>query len=129
MVAELRKYHRKGNNKFHAKPVYRNIDGKTVRFASILESNRYDELRLLERAHQIRNLRRQVRYVLIPAQRDSKGKLLERQAVYTADFVYVDSHGREIVEDTKSPPTRKEKDYILRRKLMLWVHGIRIHEI
>lgn len=124
------KYSRyKPENKFHAEPAFRNIDGKTVRFDSKKEARRYDELRLLERAHQISNLQRQVRFVLIPAQRDAKGKLIERQAVYTADFVYTDSRGRQIVEDTKSPPTRKEKDYILRRKLMLWVHGIRIREI
>lgn len=123
------RYRRNPSNKFNAKPVYRYIDGKMVRFASTKEAERYDYLRLLEITHKISNLRRQVKYVLIPAQRDPKGRLVERQAVYTADFVYRDSRGVEIVEDAKSPPTRKEKDYILRRKLMLWVHGIRIREI
>lgn len=124
-----RRHYRRNNNKFNAEYDYRNIGSKTVRFASKNEARHYDELRLMERAGQIHDLRRQVRYVLIPAQRDPKGKLIERQAVYTADFVYKDNRGREIVEDAKSPPTRKEKDYILRRKLMLWVHGIRIREI
>lgn len=120
---------RNSTNKFNAKPAYRNIDGKTVKFDSGHEAHRYDELRLMQRAGEIRDLRRQVRYVLIPAQRDSKGNLIERQAVYTADFVYKDRSGREIVEDAKAPPTRTEKDYILRRKLMLWVHGVRIREV
>lgn len=49
-----------------------------------------------------------------------KEVVVEQNAVYTADFVYV--------EDCKSEYTRKEKDYILRRKLMLHVHGIHIVE-
>ena len=53
---------------------------------------------------------------------------IEQNAVYTADFVYKDKDGNEIVEDTKSEVTRKEADYVLRRKLMLHVHGIRIKE-
>lgn len=53
---------------------------------------------------------------------------IEQNAVYTADFVYRDKDGSEVVEDTKSEITRKEADYVLRRKLMLHVHGIRILE-
>ena len=53
---------------------------------------------------------------------------IEHNAIYTADFVYIDSTGEEIVEDVKSEITRKEADYVLRRKLMLHVHGIRILE-
>jgi len=88
-------------------------------FDSRAELRRYKELRLLERAGEITDLRRQVEYELIPKQ---KG---ERRAVYTADFVYREG-GREIVEDVKGVKTR---DYILRRKLMLWRHGIKIREV
>lgn len=56
-----------------------------------------------------------------------KEVVIEQNAVYTADFVYVED-GVTVVEDCKSEYTRKEKDYILRRKLMLHVHGIRIVE-
>jgi len=56
-----------------------------------------------------------------------KDVVIEQNAVYTADFVYVQD-GATIVEDTKSEYTRKEKDYVLRRKLMLHVHGIKIVE-
>lgn len=58
-----------------------------------------------------------------------KKNVIEQRAIYTADFVYEDvATGKTIVEDVKSEYTRKEKDYILRRKLMLHVHGIRIKE-
>ena len=56
-----------------------------------------------------------------------KKSVIEKNAVYTADFVYV-RDGVTIVEDCKSEITRKEADYVLRRKLMLHVHNIRILE-
>lgn len=57
-----------------------------------------------------------------------KNVCVEKNAVYTADFVYDDADGNLVVEDTKSEYTRKEKDYVLRRKLMLHVHNIKILE-
>jgi hypothetical protein len=107
-------------------------------FDSRKEARRYQELTLLERAGHIQNLRRQVKYVLIPSQyklyerygkncrklRDKK-ELLEREVSYIADFVY-EINGNKIVEDTKG---MKTKDYIIKRKLMLWVHGIRVKEV
>lgn len=56
-----------------------------------------------------------------------KEVVLEQKAVYTADFVYV-RDGVTVVEDVKSEITRREADYVLRRKLMLHVWGIRILE-
>lgn len=56
-----------------------------------------------------------------------KNVCIEQNAVYTADFVYYEN-GQLVVEDVKSDITRKEADYVLRRKLMLHVHGIRIKE-
>lgn len=53
-------------------------------------------------------------------------KLLERRCEYIADFVYVDENGEKVVEDAKGYRT---KDYIIKRKLMLWVHGIRVREV
>jgi len=55
-------------------------------------------------------------------------RVIEREAVYTADFTYVLPDGSLVVEDVKSEYTRKEKDYVLRRKLMLYRHGIKIKE-
>ena len=104
-------------------------------FASIHEAERYLILRTLERQKVIKDLKCQVRYKLIPEQREPdtvgkrggiiKGKLIERGCDYIADFVYTDINGNEIVEDAKGYRT---DDYIIKRKLMLWIHGIRIKE-
>lgn len=53
---------------------------------------------------------------------------VEKESVYTADFTYTLNNGEYVVEDVKSAYTRKEADYVLRRKLMLHVHGIKIKE-
>ena len=98
------------------------IDGE--KFDSKKEAARWQELILLERAHVITNLRRQVKYELIPSQYDGR-KLLERGCSYIADFVY-EENGQVIAEDTKGFKTR---DYIIKRKLMLYQHGIQIREV
>lgn len=95
-----------------------------IEFDSIKECQRYCELKLLQRAGAISDLKMQVPFELIPAQRID-GKVVERAVNYIADFVY-QRDGKEVVEDTKG---FKTKDYILKRKLMLWVHGIRIREV
>lgn len=99
--------------------------------ASKKEHARAATLNLMQRAGLISNLREQVPYELIPAQyeqQDVKKKILiERSCRYIADFVYTDNAtGRTVVEDTKGFRT---KEYIIKRKLMLHVHGIRIKEI
>ena len=122
---------------------YHNIKTKTfdgIEFDSRKEARRWNELKLLERAKEIKDLQRQVKYVLIPAQyetierysKDGKRlkdgtKLIERETSYVADFVYLDTKtGETVVEDTKGVKT---KDYILKRKMMLYFHHIRIKEI
>lgn len=111
------------NNKYHSKRI--TIDGE--QFDSVKEYRRWCELKLMQKAGMIRDLKRQVKFVLIPMQRDEKGKCLERECAYFADFTYRDvKTGRFIVEDTKGVKT---KDYIIKRKLMLYVHGIRIQEV
>ena len=94
------------------------VDGRL--FDSKREAARWQELQLLERAGEITELERQVEYELIPKQ---KG---ERAAKYIADFRYVDHEGKTVVEDTKGVKTPV---YILKRKLMLWVHGIKVVEV
>lgn len=95
-----------------------------ITFDSQREANRYAELLILQRAGQIQNLELQKEFVLIPAQKIN-GKTAERAVLYRADFTYTEN-GNTVVEDVKGFRT---KDYILKRKLMLWVHGIRIKEI
>ena len=106
--------------KYYSKKV--TINGIT--FDSKKEANRYSELVLLERAGKIRNLERQVKFELIPYQRID-GKIVERSCYYIADFVYQED-GKTVVEDTKG---YKTKDYIIKRKLMLFLKGIRIKEV
>lgn len=123
-------------NKYHSKKI--EVGG--IIFDSKKEAKRYSELLLLERAGAITDLERQVKYILIPAQRESSaeiytkgknkgcfkpGKLLEKECAYKADFVYKEN-GKTVVEDTKGFRT---KDYIIKRKLMLHVYGIRIREV
>ena len=107
-----------------------------VIFDSKKEYDRYIELTLLSRSGAIKGLKRQVKFELIPAQYEpdiinprgkvKKGKLIERAVSYIADFVYTDENGKTVVEDTKGFRT---KDYIIKRKLLLYMHGIRIKEI
>lgn len=100
------------------------IDGIT--FDSKKEARRFAELRLMERAGEISNLQIQVPFVLIPNQRDEKtGKVIERAVTYKADFVYNRRDGSLVVEDTKGVRTDV---YMIKRKLMLWVHRIRVEE-
>lgn len=104
------------------------------------EANRWCELTLLERAGKISNLQRQVPFELIPAQYESferygkNGKRLkdgkrciEKSVVYIADFVYIED-GKRVVEDVKSAATKKKESYIIKRKLLLWVYGIKLRE-
>ena len=76
-----------------------------------------------------------MKFLLIPSQYEKKwypklnafgqGKCLEYPVHYVADFVY-EENGKQVVEDTKG---YKTKDYILKRKMMLWFHDIRIKEV
>lgn len=122
-----------GGGKFHNKKV--TIDG--VEFQSKREGARWLELKMLQRAGRISNLERQKKFVLIPAQYEpeitgprggkKKGRLLEREVAYIADFVYWDEEKHEFeVEDTKGVRT---PEYIIKRKLMLWLKGIKIIEV
>lgn len=120
-------------SKYHSEKVQ--IDGET--FDSRREARRWMDLRLLERAGEIRDLRRQVKYILIPCQREAPiitktgkekpGKVIEKECSYLADFVYQDARtGETIVEDAKGFRTEV---YRIKKKLMLYVHGIRITEV
>ncbi len=106
------------------------FDGIT--FASKKEANRYRELKMLERAGEICNLRLQVPFELIPAQyeetgelytkgankgKPKRGKCIEKAVTYIADFVYTTCEPHQIVEDVKGMRTPV---YIIKRKLFRW---------
>lgn len=124
---------------YNSKSKYSNrkvtVNGET--FDSKKEAKRYCDLLILQKAGKIKDLQRQVKFELIPTQREPdtigkrggvhQGKCIEKSVDYYADFVYTDcTTGKEVVEDTKG---MKTTDYIIKRKLMLWIHHIRIHEI
>lgn len=118
-------------NKYRNKKIQ--VNGET--FDSMKELRRWRDLKLLEKAGEITELRRQVPFELLPNQREpdkigprggrKPGRIIERKALYIADFVYKDRTGREVVEDCKGMRT---KDYILKRKLLLFRFGIQILE-
>lgn len=107
---------------------YRNI--KSGGYDSLKEKRRATELRLLERAGCISDLKEQVPFELIPSQYETVGgkkRCIEQICSYIADFTYIEK-GSLVVEDVKSPITRENPTYIIKRKLMLHVHGIKIKE-
>lgn len=118
----------------------RKYGNKKVRYQGAVydsrkEASRAAELSLLERAGKITDLQTQVKFVLIPTQREpdtvgkrggiKRGKVIEKECSYYADFVYKEN-GETVVEDTKGFRTT---DYIIKRKLLLYIYGIRIKEI
>ena len=109
------------------KPKYHNVktvvDGVT--FDSKRESLRYRYLKMLERAGEISELRLQVKFELIPSQRINS-RVVERSVDYVADFTYNTKSGVFVCEDSKGCKT---KDYILKRKMMLFFHGIQVIEV
>lgn len=119
-MARFQKHH---PNKYNNTKI--SINGQ--KFDSMKEFNRYNELLLLERAGAIQDLQRQVPFVLIPSQYvaiDGKTKLVERECKYIADFVYTEN-GETVVEDTKGVKTDV---YKIKKKLMLYTHGIQVKE-
>ena len=145
-------------NKFGAKKVIDPITG--FAFDSKKEYRRWQELMLLERAGKISNLKRQVKYELIPTQREEStevykagpqkglpkpGAIIEKGCTYIADFTYevpyrkfsgndgelIFADGWEtVVEDTKGYKRGAAYDlFVIKRKLMLMVHGIRVKEV
>jgi len=88
-------------------------------FDSKREAKRYTELLLLMRGGLITGLKTQVKFELLPKQG------AERAAHYIADFVY-EQDGQIVVEDVKGVKTR---EYVLKRKMMLYFYGIKIKEI
>lgn len=107
-----------GRSKYHARKT--TVDGIT--FDSRKEADRYLVLKGMEEDGAIENLRRQVRYELVPAF-DVDGRHY-RPTYYVADFVYVED-GKEVVEDVKGMITDV---YKLKSKLFARRYGMSIKE-
>jgi hypothetical protein len=118
------------------------VDG--IEFDSKKEAQRYYELKLLQRAGVISELELQKEFELIPAQYETfprygkTGKRLqdgkrciEKSCTYKADFAYKQD-GQLIVEDVKGyrdPASAAYAKFVIKRKLMLAVYGIKVIEI
>lgn len=96
-----------GFNKFGAQPT--TVDG--IRFDSLREARRWGELRLMEKAGEIRNLRRQVRIPLQGRDGPVTFQPSGREAFYVADFAYEDRGlgWAEVIEDSKGHETPEFK--------------------
>lgn len=103
--------------KYHNRKV--TVDGLT--FDSLKEASRYEELKLLVRAGEIKDLKRQVPFEIVP-------KTDKHRAVrYVADFTYtLTRNGEKVVEDVKGMRTEV---YKLKKKLIYWIYGIEIKEV
>lgn len=131
-------YNRSSRSKYNANKVV--SDGIT--FDSKKEFARWNELLLLQRAGKINNLKRQVKFELIPNQyietieytpkthkQKTVKKLVERSTSYIADFVYTQD-GKQVVEDVKGYREANAYNiFVIKRKLMLYIHGIKVIEI
>jgi hypothetical protein len=125
-------------NKYNARKRY-TADG--LKFDSSKEYRRYLYLKDKLKDGFISDLKTQVKYLLIPEQREEsyiaksgkvkQGKLIERECNYIADFVYYDNLKQElVVEDVKGYKKGMAYSYyVIKRKLMLYVYGIKITEI
>ena len=139
------RWKRKSNTKLNNKSIV--VDG--IEFQSTKEGKRYSDLKLLQRAGEISDLELQKKYELIPAQYETvetgeyykvgerkgqpkmKRTCIEQSVVYIADFVYR-QNGQTVVEDVKGyrdPSSATYAKFVLKRKMMLWIHGIKIKEV
>jgi hypothetical protein len=94
------------------------VDG--IAFASKKEARRYGELKLLERAGRIFDLKVHPSFPL-----DVNGHPVCR---YVGDFAYTEN-GARVVEDVKSPITRKHPVYRIKAKLFAAIHGFPVREV
>ena len=127
---EAEKKAKKGN-KLHAEKVDMTMpDGTLMHFASKREARRYMDLWLMQRSGEITNLRTQVKYPLLPKQVRSDGAK-ERAIDYVADFVY-EKYGETVVEDSKgfrNTASAAYRVFVMKRKMMLYFHGITVREV
>ena len=121
----------KKGNKLHAEKVDMTMpDGTLMHFDSKREARRYMELWLMQGAGEISGLRTQVKYELIPKQVHKDGTK-EKGIEYVADFVY-EQGGETVVEDSKGfrdTSSAAYRVFVMKRKMMLYFHGITVREV
>ncbi|MGD0274970.1 MAG: DUF1064 domain-containing protein [Syntrophales bacterium] len=110
-----------GATKYHNRKV--EIDGIT--FDSAKESRVYQELKILAQSGEIKGFERQKVFELVPSQYEGK-KCVEKAVTYKADFVVYHQDGSIAVIDAKG---MRDAKYIIKRKLMRWIHKIQVCEV
>lgn len=108
---------RPAQRKYRNQPV--EVDGQ--RFDSKREAERYGHLRMLEQAGVIRDLFVHEAFPLVVHGQDC--------GAYISDFTYVTETGERVIEDVKSPATRKLPTYRLKARLVWALYGLRIREV
>ena len=110
-------------------------------FDSARERDRYAFLLGEVQSGTIRDLRRQVSYVLVPELRQAEEvrlktktktveRVVQRAVTYRADFVYVRcADGVEVTEDVKISPYLIPKEYVIKEKLLRWRYGIVVRRV
>ena len=116
------------------------VDG----YASKHEAERAAELRWLEKAGKIRDLKEQVKFVLIPAKWEETPRIgkrgksikpkrvcLQRELAYIADYVYIDcATGHTVVEDAKGyKGGATYRVFVNKKKMMYDIYGIKVVEV
>ena len=91
------------------------MDGIT--FDSKKEACRYAELKMLEKAGAIQDLKLQQEFVLQKGYRHGKTGKWVKPITYKCDFCYLRG-GEFVIEDVKSDATRKDAVYRLKKKMM-----------
>lgn len=123
----MRKYH---NTK---------VEAGGMTFDSRREHRRYLRLLDAQRKGIISELRTQPEWILIPPQHEERVlhlktkskivlRLAERAVTYKADFSYI-KDGKLVVEDVKISPKLLPKEFVLKRKMMLYFHGIKVRQV
>jgi hypothetical protein len=127
----MQKRNKYGNRNF--------VDQQGIRWDSEKEYYRWVMLRQAEKQGRIQGLQRQVVFTLLPAVTEEQTvqlktktktviKTVERPTTYRADFVYM-KNGQQIVEDVKGSPRMLTELYLLKKKMMRVLLGIKIKEV
>jgi hypothetical protein len=132
-----RKLIKKKRNKYGNKPV--SYEG--MKFDSGKEFERWLFLKEAEQRGEISNLRRQVKFQLLPSvveeyevqlktKTKTKTRVVQQAVFYICDFCYK-KDGAEVVEDVKASPNKAvlDKTYTLKKKMMKSLKGIDIKEV
>lgn len=101
------------------------VEYKGIRFDSIKEMKHYQLLEYLQRIKEIRDLKLQVPYELIPKYKINNKTV--RKTTYIADFTYITTKDDKLhIVDTKG---FKTDVYRLKKKLFEYKYGVEVEEV